>query len=44
MKIPGLDTLAYRTFWALDRLGRIRTIRDMARPRLEVASGLQERT
>lgn len=30
MKIPGLDGLVYRTFWALDRLGRIRTVRDLA--------------
>jgi ADP-heptose:LPS heptosyltransferase len=30
MRIPGLDTLVYRTFWALDRLGRIQTVRDLA--------------
>lgn len=30
MNIPGLDTLLYRTFWALDRLGRIHTVRDLA--------------
>lgn len=30
MKIPGLDTLLYRTFWALHRLGRIQTVRDLA--------------
>ena len=30
MKIPCLDTLVYRTFWALDRLGRIHTVRDLA--------------
>jgi len=30
MKIPGLDTLVYRTLWALDRLGRIQTVRDLA--------------
>ncbi len=30
MNIPGLDTLLYRTFWALDRLGWIHTIRNLA--------------
>jgi ADP-heptose:LPS heptosyltransferase len=30
MNIPGLDTLLYRTFWALHRLGRIHTVRDLA--------------
>lgn len=30
MKIPGLDTVIYRTFWILDRLGKIRTGRDLA--------------
>ncbi len=30
MKIPGVGTLLYRTFWALDRLGRIHTVRDLA--------------
>jgi ADP-heptose:LPS heptosyltransferase len=30
MNVPGLDTLVYRTFWALDRLGRIHTVRDLA--------------
>ncbi len=35
MKIPYLDTLVYRTFWALNRLGRIRTVHDLATVDLE---------
>ena len=30
MNIPALDALLYRTFWTLARLGRIRTVRDLA--------------
>lgn len=30
MNIPPLDALLYRTFWALDRLGWIQTVRDLA--------------
>jgi len=40
MKIPGLDTLVYRTFWALDRLGRIRTLRDLATVDLDGIGGI----
>jgi ADP-heptose:LPS heptosyltransferase len=40
MKIPGLDTLVYRTFWALDRLGRIQTVRDLALVDLDAIGGI----
>lgn len=30
MRMPGLDALVYRTVWALHRLGRIQTVRDLA--------------
>ena len=35
MRIPFVDTLLYRTFWGLDRLGRIRTVQDLADVRLD---------
>lgn len=40
MKIPGLDSLVYRSFWALDRLGRIRTVRDLADANLDAVDGI----
>ena len=40
MKIPGLDSLVYRTFWGLDRLGYIRTARDLAGVRPETLGGI----
>ena len=40
MRIPGLDTLVYRTFWALDRLGRIQTVRDLATIDLNRVDGI----
>lgn len=40
MKIPGLDSLVYRTFWALDRLGYIRTVRDLADANLDAVGGI----
>jgi ADP-heptose:LPS heptosyltransferase len=40
MKIPGLDTLVYRTFWTLHRLGRIQTVRDLARVDLDAIGGI----
>jgi ADP-heptose:LPS heptosyltransferase len=40
MKIPGVDTLVYRTFWALDRLGRIRTVQDLAAVDLDKIGGI----
>jgi len=40
MRIPGLDTLVYRTFWALDRLGRIHTVRDLAVVDLDRIGGI----
>ena len=40
MKIPGLDSLVYRSFWALDRLGRIRTVRDLADANLDAIGGI----
>ena len=30
MRIPAIDTLVYRAFWALDRLGQIQTVRDLS--------------
>lgn len=30
MRIPAIDTLVYRAFWALDHLGRIQTVRDLS--------------
>jgi len=30
VRIPYLDTLVYRTFWGLHRMGQIRTVRDLA--------------
>ncbi len=35
MRIPGIDTLLYRTFWMLDRLGRIHTVRGLSDVRLD---------
>jgi len=40
MKIPGMDTLVYGALRALDRLGRIRTIRDLAGVDLERVGGI----
>ena len=40
MKIPGLDGLVYRTFRALDHLGYIRTVRDLAEANLEAVGGI----
>ena len=40
MKIPGLDALVYRTFWILNRLGRIRTVRDLAAVDLDQIRGI----
>ncbi len=40
MRVPGLDTLLYRTFWILDRLGRLRTVRDLAAVDLERIAGI----
>jgi ADP-heptose:LPS heptosyltransferase len=40
MKIPGMDTLMYRTFWALHHLGRIRTVRDLASVDLDAIGGI----
>ena len=40
MKIPGLDSLVYRTFWGLDRLGYIRTVRDLAGVHIETIGGI----
>ena len=40
MKLPGLDTLVYRTFWLLDRLGRLRTVRDLATVDLDRIAGI----
>ena len=40
MRIPGLDALVYRTFWALNRLGRIQTVRDLATVDLNRIDGI----
>lgn len=40
MKIPGMDTLMYRMFWALHHLGRIRTVRDLASVDLDSIGGI----
>jgi ADP-heptose:LPS heptosyltransferase len=40
MKVPGLDTLVYRTCWVLDRLGKIGTVRDLAAVDLDRVGGI----
>jgi ADP-heptose:LPS heptosyltransferase len=40
LKIPGLDRLVHRTFWALDRLGKIDTVRDLAAVDLDRIEGI----
>ena len=40
MKIPGMDTLVYGALRALDRLGRIRTVRDLATVDLDRIGGI----
>ncbi|OGB89057.1 MAG: hypothetical protein A3H39_05270 [candidate division NC10 bacterium RIFCSPLOWO2_02_FULL_66_22] len=40
MKIPGLDTVVYRTFWILNRLGKIQMVRDLAAVDLDRVGGI----
>jgi ADP-heptose:LPS heptosyltransferase len=40
MKIPALDTLLYRVFWALDRMGRLRMVRNLASVDLDRVGGI----